>query len=72
LSQKIIGIVALDGAQTPSPITSILGELMDEGDFSKFLAVITLTAAMAAIMSTADSLVIAISQLITVEVAYPL
>ena len=67
-----MGIAALEGEATASPITSILGKLCDEGGFSKTLAVITITSSMAAVMSTADSLLIAISQLITVEVAYPL
>lgn len=44
---------------------------MDLGGIAKWCAAIAITASLAAIMSTADSLIIAISQLIVVEIIYP-
>ena len=67
-----VGIQMLDGADVASPFTSILEEVMSLGGFSKFVGVIAFTASLAAIMSTADSLIIAASQLLTVEVLYPI
>ena len=67
-----VGVMILDGADVASPFTSILEVLMDEGGFSKGIGTIAVTASLAAIMSTSDSLIIAISQLITVEVVYPM
>ena len=55
-----------------SPFTAILEELMNIGGFAKGASIIAITASLAAIMSTTDSLIIAISQLVTVEVIYPL
>merc|ERR1712238_197987 len=61
------------GPQTPAdPFTAILETLMVVGGFSNFCACIGITASLAAIMSTADSLIIAVSQLITVEIFYPM
>ena len=45
---------------------------MSLGGFAKGEGIIALTASIAAIMSTADSLIIAISQLVTVECVWPL
>ncbi|CAB9516352.1 Sodium/proline symporter [Seminavis robusta] len=67
-----VGVQMLDGADVASPFASILEEVMNLGGFSKFIAVIAFTASLAAIMSTADSLIIAVSQLVTVEVLYPM
>ena len=55
----------------PSPFTAILEQFLALGGFPEAVGVIALTASLAAIMSTADSLIIAISQLITVEVIWP-
>ena len=55
----------------PSPFAGILEILMSAGGFSNFVAVITYTAALAAIMSTTDSVLIGMSQLVTVECIYP-
>eukprot|EP01083_Nonionella_stella_P105246 302644_1 len=66
-----VGVQILNGEEVADPFTSIMGALMDEGGFSKVVGVIAVTASLAAIMSTADSLLIAISQLVTVEIAYP-
>jgi Na+/proline symporter len=55
-----------------SPFTSILEEIMALGGFAKVAGTIAVTASLAAIMSTADSLIIAISQLVTVDLVYPL
>ena len=65
---------ANDGeAQDPaSPFTAIIEEIMNLGGFAKGAGIVTITASLAAIMSTADSLIIAISQLVTVEIIYPL
>jgi Na+/proline symporter len=73
----IVGVSMLaneDGeAQSPAnPFTAILEEVMNLGGFAKGAGVIAVTASLAAIMSTADSLIIAISQLVTVEIIYPL
>ncbi|KAL7547136.1 hypothetical protein ACHAWF_010458 [Thalassiosira exigua] len=57
---------------TTSPITSILGKVIELGGFAEAVGVIALTASVAAIMSTADSLIIAISQLVTAEICYPI
>lgn len=54
------------------PFTSILEAIMDLGGFAEACACIAITASLAAIMSTADSLIIAISQLIAVEIIYPM
>ncbi len=72
-----VGVVILadkDGNPTDhtSPFTAILEEVMSLGGFAKGAGVIAVTASLAAIMSTADSLIIAISQLITVEIVYPM
>lgn len=67
-----VGVVILDGADVSSPFTSIMEAMMDEGGFAKGIGIIAVTASLAAIMSTADSLVIAISQLVTVEIVYPM
>jgi Na+/proline symporter len=67
-------LMSEDGkAQNPAnPYTAILEEVMNLRGFAYFAGVIAVTASLAAIMSTADSLIIAISQLITVEIIYPL
>jgi Na+/proline symporter len=72
-----VGVAILvneDGSpQSPSnPFAAILEEIMNLGGFAKGAGVIAVTASLAAIMSTADSLIIAISQLVTVEIIYPL
>jgi len=66
-------LVNEDGSpMTPAdPFTEILEALMDIGGFANFCACLGITAGLAAIMSTADSLIIAISQLLCVEVFYP-
>jgi len=55
-----------------NPFTYLLGVVADLGGFPKAIALITIVAALAAIMSTADSLLVAISQLVTEEVVYPI
>jgi SSS family solute:Na+ symporter len=55
-----------------NPFAAILEEVMNIGGFATGAGVICVTASLAAIMSTADSLLIAVSQLITVEIVYPL
>lgn len=59
-------------ASPADPFTSIMEALMELGGFAEMVACIGITASLAAIMSTADSLIIAISQLITVEIFYPM
>lgn len=54
-----------------SPFTAILEEIINLGGFAKGAGIIALTSSLAAIMSTADSLIIALSQLITVECIWP-
>jgi SSS family solute:Na+ symporter len=55
-----------------SPFAAILDELIAMGGFARASATIAVTASLAAIMSTADSLINALSQLITTEMIYPL
>jgi solute:Na+ symporter, SSS family len=60
-------------AASPNNATAaIIGEMLNLGGFALFTGVILVVSSLAAIMSTADSLMIAISQLITVEVVRPL
>ena len=67
-----VGIQMLEDNPNPtSPFTAIVEEIMSVGGFAKGVGVIAFTASLAAIMSTADSLVIAVSQLISTEVVYP-
>ena len=67
-----VGVMILDGAEVASPFTSILETMMDAGGFAKGIGIIVVTASLAAIMSKSDSLIIAISQLVTVEIVYPM
>ena len=55
-----------------NPASAILEELISIGGIGEVSGVIAITASLAAIMSTADSLIIAISQLVTTEIIYPL
>lgn len=64
---KILG----ENANPANPFSAILEEVMNLGGFAKGAGVIALTASLAAIMSTADSLIIAISQLATMEFIKP-
>ncbi|KAL3916705.1 MAG: hypothetical protein SGILL_005057 [Bacillariaceae sp.] len=63
-----------DGTPTDSAnlFTDIIETMMDLGGFARGAGTIAITAGLAAIMSTTDSLIIAISQLVTVEVIYPM
>lgn len=56
------------GTPIKNPFSAIIETVMDLGGFPKFAGALAITASLAAIMSTADSLIIAISQLVTVEV----
>ena len=67
-----VGVQILGGAAISSPFTSIIQSIIDLGGFPAAVGYITLTASLAAIMSTTDSIVIAISQLITSEIFYPI
>lgn len=67
-----IGVAMLgEGADPANPFSAILEEVMNFGGFAKGAGVIAFTASLAAIMSTADSLIIAVSQLITMELIRP-
>ncbi len=70
----VVMLAAEDGtpASPSDPFTAIMEKLIDVGGFSEVVACVAITASLAAIMSTADSLIIAISQLVTVEIVYPL
>ncbi|CAB9503644.1 Sodium/proline symporter [Seminavis robusta] len=67
-----VAIVPDDGEAIVNPLAAILEEIMNLGGFPLLIGLITITASLAAIMSTVDSLLVAISQLVTEEVAYPL
>lgn len=62
----------MEGETPSSPFTAILDKVMGLGGFPKGVGIIAFTASLAAIMSTADSLIIAISQLVTAEIVYPI
>ena len=66
-----VGVQILNGKDVASPFTAILEEVMELGGFPKVIALIAVTGSLAAIMSTADSMLIAISQLVTEEIVYP-
>lgn len=77
IAMGTVGIVILadeDGNATKpiNPFASILERIMDLGTFPEIAGSMAFTASLAAIMSTADSLIIAISQLVTVEIVLPL
>ena len=55
-----------------SPFSSVLNILMLGGGFGEVAAVILYTSALAAIMSTTDSVLISISQIITSDILYPM
>ena len=68
-----VQIIADEGVEVvTSPFSDFLNVLLANGGFSNFVAVITYTASLAAIMSTADSVLIGISHLVTVECIYPI
>jgi len=68
-----VQILADEGIENPSsPIAAILEVLMAQGGFSYAVAVIMYTASLAAIMSTADSILIGVSHLVAAEVVYPI
>jgi Na+/pantothenate symporter len=69
------GVQILANDPTPvNPFAVILEQVMLHGWICKVVGVLAFTASLAAIMSTveADSLIIAISQLVTSDVVYPL
>jgi len=67
-----IGVAMLgEGANPANPFSAILEEVMNLGGLAYGAGVITFTASLAAIMSTADSLIIAVSQLVTMEIIRP-
>ena len=67
-----VGVNMLQGETPASPITSIIEKVIELGGFAEAVGIVALTASVAAIMSTADSLIIAISQLVTAGICYPL
>jgi Na+/proline symporter len=62
----------VEGKEVTSPFISVVEEVMDLGGFARVIGLVAVTAALASIMSTADSLLIAISQIVTEEIVYPL
>jgi solute:Na+ symporter, SSS family len=68
-----VGVSILaDKQNVTNPLTAILEEVMGLGGFPLVIGLLTFTASLAAIMSTVDSLLVAISQVVTEEIAYPL
>jgi Na+/pantothenate symporter len=67
-----MGVVMGVARDVPHPFTAIIEQVMVLGGFAEVVGVIALTASLAAIMSTTDSLLIAISHLVTVEIIWPL
>eukprot|EP00978_Attheya_sp_CCMP212_P006957 scaffold16242_cov55-Attheya_sp.AAC.4 len=55
----------------PNPFAAILEEMMKFGGFPQAVGIIAFTSSLAGIMSTADSLIIAVSQVISSELVYP-
>lgn len=61
------------GIENPdSPFSEIIQATLDLGGFPYFVAVLTSTGTLAAVMSTTDSIMISISQLITTEIVRPM
>ena len=75
-SGVFIGTVAVsilaDKENVTNPLVAILEEVMGLGSFPLFVGLLTITAILAAIMSTVDSLLVAMSQIVTEEIVYPL
>ena len=69
---QILADQGMDIDNISSPFASILEAVMDLGGFSYVVGSIAFTATLASIMSTADSVLIAISQMITTEVVAPM
>lgn len=69
-----VGVYLLRNAEAPpaSPFTAIIENMMEDSGFGYFTGTLVLTSSLAAIMSTADSILIAISQLVSTEVYFPL
>lgn len=67
-----VQILADEEDEVTNAFTAVLEKVMDLGGLAKGIGLIAVTASLAAIMSTADSLLIAISQLVTEEIVYPL
>jgi solute:Na+ symporter, SSS family len=67
-----MGVAVLGGEQLSNPASAILEKFFDLGGMALFSGVMIWTATVAAIMSTADSLINAISHLIATEIIYPL
>lgn len=70
-----LGVKVLQGengeyTEYPSAYSPIIEAVMNSSVFGYLLGIIVFTGSLAAIMSTADSLLIAISQLLTLEVLY--
>lgn len=80
ISAIFIGTMAVavlvnpDGSpiETNDAYSEILEVLMGLGGFAEAASCLAITASLAAIMSTADSLIIAVSQLVTAEIIQPL
>merc|ERR1719232_62029 len=64
----------LDGKEVidNNPYAAIIEQVMALGKFPQAVGTLTYTSSLAAIMSTTDSLIIAISQLVTNDIIYPL
>lgn len=68
-----LGVQMLRDEPTPTdPITSVIEKVMETGAFAYVLGLLLFTASLAAIMSSADSVLVGISQLLTAEVFAPL
>lgn len=69
-----VGVSILADKEGPilNPLTEILGEVMALGNFPLVVGLVAITASLAAIMSTVDSLLVAMSQIFTEEIAYPM
>lgn len=66
-----VAILQDSETEIDSPFTQVLGKIIDLGGFPKVVGLFTVTASLAASMSTADSFLVALSQLITEEIIYP-
>jgi Na+/proline symporter len=77
MAVMILGTETSDGKvvyneDMESPFTKLLNRVIDIGGFPRIVGLLTITASLAAITSTVDSVLVAISQLITEEIFYPL
>jgi Na+/proline symporter len=61
----------VEGKEVTSPFILVVEEVMDLGGYARVIRLVAITAALASIMSTTNSLLIVISYIVTEEIVYP-